>query len=308
MLLVLGSINIDLTTYTGEIPKVGETVTGKAFQQFPGGKGANQAVCAAKLGTKVCFLGKVGNDSYGEYLLKGMAESGIDISHIEKSDISTGLAAINVDSSGRNSIIVVPGANALIDKNYIDRHIDVIKKCDIILAQHETPLEATEYAFKIAKSQNKITVLNPAPAASLSEDIISCTDILVPNEHELSRITGQSCSSVEEISGAAKVLAGQGIKCIIVTMGHEGVLLHHNGRKCIIPAYSVSAVDTTAAGDSFLGGFIDSYMKYGDIKEAIIQGQMVASYSVQFKGAQSSMPSYEQFMEHKNKLLSSKII
>ena len=302
MLLVLGSINIDLTTYTDEIPGVGETVIGTAFAQYPGGKGANQAVCAAKLGTKTCFLGKVGNDSYGDFLLKGMSDNGIDVSHIDKCDTSTGLAAISVDSSGRNNIIVVPGANAFVDVEYIKCNSDVIRNCDIILAQHETPVDATEYAFKIAKSYNKTTILNPAPAAPLSKDMISCTDILVPNEHELSRIKGKPCSSVKEISDAARSLAGCGIKCVIVTMGQEGVLLLHEGRERIFPAYHVTAVDTTAAGDSFLGGFADSYIKNRDIEEAINHGQTAASYSVQHKGAQSSMPSFEQFTTYKNTL------
>jgi len=302
MLLVLGSINMDVTTYTDEIPKVGETVLGIAFNHYPGGKGANQAVCAAKLGSKTNFLGKVGNDDYGDVLLSGMADSGIDISSIEKTDISTGIAAISVDSSGQNSIIVVQGANLYVDRAYIERHIDVIKESDIVLAQHETPIVATEHAFKIAKSYNKTTILNPAPADMLSKEMINCTDILVPNEHELSRITGQPCTSVEEISGAARLLINQGIKCIIVTMGQEGVMLLQKGRECVFPAYRVTAVDTTAAGDSFLGGFADSFMKSNDIEEAIKQGQMVASYSVQHKGAQSSMPSYEQFLSYKNDL------
>jgi len=302
MLLVLGSINIDLTTYTDEIPKVGETVIGKAFEKYPGGKGANQAVCAAKLGAKTSFLGKVGNDDHGDFLLKGMAGNGIDISHIDKCDTSTGMAAISVDSSGRNNIIVVPGANAFVDVEYIKRNTDVIKNCEIILAQHETPAESTEYAFKIAKSHNKTTILNPAPAAPLTKDMISCTDILVPNEHELLRITGKPCSSVKEISGAARSLAACGINCIIVTMGQAGVLLLHEGNENVFPAFNVTAVDTTAAGDSFLGGFADSYIKNRNIEEAINRGQTVASYSVQHKGAQSSMPSYEQFTSYKNGL------
>jgi len=302
MLTFLGSINIDLTTYTEEIPQVGETVIGISFNQYPGGKGANQAVCAAKLRADVCFLGKVGNDAYGDFMLGKMADHSVDISHIERSEISTGTAVISVDSKGQNSIIVVPGANFSVDRAYIDRHIDVIKNCEMIIAQHETPIDATEYAFKIAKSLNKTTILNPAPANALSEAMISCTDILVPNEHELSRLTGASCSTTEEISKAARVLSKRGVKYIIVTMGKKGVMLFSDERECTYPAFSVSAVDTTAAGDSFLGGFASSYTNSRDIDAAIIQGQMVASYSVQYKGAQSSMPSYEQFMAYKKNM------
>jgi len=160
MLLVLGSINIDLTTVSAEIPNVGETVIGKSFSQYAGGKGANQAVCAARLKSDVCFLGRVGNDAHGDFMLREMKHSGVDVSRIETCEQATGVAAISVDSRGQNSIIVVPGANYSVDRAYIDRHIDAIKRCDIILAQHETPISATEHAFSIAKRLSKTTILN----------------------------------------------------------------------------------------------------------------------------------------------------
>ena len=298
MLLVIGSINIDLVSYTDEIPKIGETVIGTGFYQYPGGKGANQAVCAAKLGAGVCFFGKVGADTHGDFMLGNMAESGVDIFAVEKIGTPTGLASISVDSSGQNSIIVIPGANSCLDREYIDRNINTIKNCNIILAQLEIPFDSVEYAFKAAKSFNKTTILNPAPAAPLSEGMIHNTDILVPNEHELSRITGMDCTSLEKITIAARSLNARGVKCIIVTMGSEGVLLYHEGRSCVFPAHKIKAVDTTAAGDCFLGGFARSYMINKDVGEAIIQGQLVASYSIQHQGAQSSMPSYSQFEEY----------
>ena len=295
IILVLGSINIDLTVTADEIPKVGETVIGKSFNQYPGGKGANQAVCAAKLRSAVCFLGKVGKDAYGDFMLKEMSSSGVDVSHIERSETSTGIAAISVDSKGQNNIIVVPGANFDVDSAYIDRHKNAIDKCGIIMAQHETPVETTEYAFKIAKAFNKTTILNPAPAQIISEAMISVTDILVPNEHELSRITGLPCKSTGDIAEAARVLQSKGVKFIIVTMGKEGVMLLDGEGERIFPAFRVNPVDTTAAGDSFLGGFAASYAKNSDMAAAIVYGQIAASYAIQYKGAQSSMPSYEQF-------------
>jgi ribokinase len=238
-------------------------------------------------------LGKVGNDANGDFMLRKMTESGVDISRIERSEAATGMAAISVDSKGQNSIIVVSGANFSIDCAYIDRNIDSIQNCGIILAQHETPIDVTEYAFKAAKSFNKTTILNPAPAEALSETMISLTDILIPNEHELSRITGMPCRSVDEMSKAAAVLQAQGLKTVIVTMGKEGVL--YAGKDCVYPAVPANVVDTTAAGDSFIGGFAVSYIKDRDIEKAIAYGQMAASYSVQSKGAQSSMPDFEQF-------------
>lgn len=295
MVLVLGSINIDLTTVANEIPQVGETVIGKSFNQYPGGKGANQAVCAARLGTKVSFLGKVGNDSYGDFMLEEMKNSGVDVSHIEKSEASTGMAAISVDEKGQNSIIVVPGANFSVDCTYIDRHIGAIADCDIILAQHETPIETTEYAFEIAKKYNKTTILNPAPADKISEKLISLTDILVPNEHELLRITGMPCKTTEDISIAARTLQNQGAKTVLVTLGKDGVMLFNEHNEQVFPAFQVDAVDTVAAGDSFLGGFATSFSKVHDMAQAINYGQTVASYTVQHKGAQCSMPTLEQF-------------
>jgi ribokinase len=294
IILVLGSINLDLTVTTDEIPQVGETVIGKSFNQYPGGKGANQAVCAAKLRSEVCFLGKVGKDAYGDFMLDKMASSGVDVSHIERSEASTGIAVISVDSKGQNNIVVIPGANFTLNASYIDRHKEAIQKCDIILAQHETPADATEYAFMIAKSCNKTTILNPAPAQKISSAMISMTDILVPNEHELSRLTGISCGSAQEISEAARILQNQGVKSIIVTMGKEGAMLFDKEGKRVFQPFKVKAVDTTAAGDSFLGGFATSYTKNRDIAQAITFGQMTASYSIQHEGAQSSMPSYEQ--------------
>jgi len=299
----LGSINIDLTVTTDEIPQVGETVIGKSFNQYPGGKGANQAVCAAKLKSGVCFLGKVGKDAYGDFMLNEMASGGVDVSHIERSETSTGIALISVDSRGQNNIVVVPGANFVLDTSYIERHKEVIQKCDIILAQHEIPIEVTEYAFTIAKSFNKTTILNPAPAQKISTAMISVTDILVPNEHELSRLTGLSCKSEQDMVEAAHILQNQGIESIIVTMGKEGVMLFNKENKSVFPSFRVDAIDTTAAGDSFLGGFAVSYVKNKDMAQAITYGQMVASYSIQHKGAQSSMPSYEQFEAYQKILL-----
>jgi len=303
ILLVLGSINIDLVVTADEIPHVGETVIGKSFNQYPGGKGANQAVCAAKLRAAVCFLGKVGKDAYGDFMLGEMSSGGVDVSHIEKSDVSTGIAAISVDSKGQNNIVVVPGANFDIDASYIDRHKEAIEKCDIILAQHETPIEATEYAFKIAKSNGKTTILNPAPAQKISEAIIETTDILVPNEHELSRISGLPCKTAQDIAEAARTLQGRGIKSIIITMGKEGVMLLDKEGERFFPAFRVTALDTTAAGDCFLGGFAASYARDKDMASAIAYGQTVASYTIQYKGAQSSMPSYEQFEAYQKKIV-----
>ncbi len=299
MIIVLGSINIDLTTTAAEIPKPGETVIGESFAQHAGGKGANQAVCAARLGAEVVFLGKVGSDAYGDFMLREMAQSGVDVSRVERCDAHTGLAAISVDAKGRNCIIVVPGANFMVDTAYVERHRDAIERCDMILAQHETPIAATERAFQIAKAAGRTTLLNPAPAAPLSEVMILHTDILVPNEHELARISGMRCDSIEEITQAAQTLREKGISRVLVTLGKDGVYFG----KMLFPAFAAEAVDTTAAGDCFLGGFATAFVQNRDLAEAIQNGQIAASYSVRHKGAQSSMPAKAQFEEYRRSLL-----
>lgn len=295
MILVLGSINIDLTAVAKEIPRVGETVLGMSFNKYPGGKGANQAVCAAKLKAGVTFLGMVGNDDSGDFMLNKMEECGVDISRIERSETPTGTAVISVDSKGQNSIIVIPGANFSLNHNYIEKNADAIENCGIILAQHETPVDITEHAFEIAKRHNKTTILNPAPAGEISEKLLSLTDILIPNEHELSRITGMPCKALEEMTKAGKVLINKGAKNIIVTLGANGAMLFDKDTERHFPALKVKAIDTTAAGDSFVGGFAAMYSETLDMPLSIDYGQKVASYSVQYSGAQSSMPEYDQF-------------
>jgi ribokinase len=303
LLVVLGSINLDLTTVADEIPIGGVTVVGKSFNQYPGGKGANQAVCAAKLKTDVHLLGKVGNDANGDFMIKKISENGVDVSRIERSKETTGIAAISVDSSGQNSIIVVPGANTDIDNSYIDRNIDLIQNCDIFLSQFETPINVTEYAFKAVKSLNKTTILNPAPVNVLSENMIGLTDVLIPNEYELSRITEMPCRSIEEIYKAVRELVNRGAKTVIATLGKEGVLFADKDNEKLYPAFRVNAIDTTAAGDSFIGGFAASYGRDKNMEKAIIYGQLAASYSVQHKGAQSSMPDLEQLSSYQKTMI-----
>ncbi len=299
MLIVLGSINIDLVSTAAEIPKPGETIIGESFAQYAGGKGANQAVCAAKLGAEVVFLGKVGNDSYGDFMLREMSKSGVDVSRVERCDTHTGLAAISVDAQGRNCIIVVPGANFCVDAAYVERHRDAIERCDMILAQHETPIAATERAFQIAKAAKRTTLLNPAPAEALSEEMIRLADILVPNEHELARISGMSCDSMEDVADAAEALRERGVSRVLVTLGKDGVYFGD----MLFPAFAANAVDTTAAGDCFVGGFAVAFATNRGLAEAIQNGQVAASYSVQHKGAQSSMPNRGQFEDYRRSLL-----
>jgi ribokinase len=303
MLTVIGSINMDLVVTAPEIPKVGETVLGRDFNQYPGGKGANQAVAAAQLNVPVCFLGCVGDDSYGSTMMSAMSQSGIDVSCIKSvKDCSTGIAVISVNDKGQNNIVVVGGANNFVDEKYIDDNIEAINMSEVVLCQMEIPIPTVEYAFSKAKELGKTTILNPAPAAAISDRLIGLTDILIPNEHELGRLTGVATDCTKGINDAAQIMLDKGVKILIVTLGKRGCVVFTGGESSWYPAYEVKAVDSTAAGDSFIGGFVWSYMKDRNLSDSIKAGQMVASMAVQKKGAQSSLPTLKEFMEYSEAL------
>lgn len=291
---VVGSMNMDLVVNTDEIPKIGETLLGNELLQIPGGKGANQGVSIAKLDRDITFLGKVGKDGFGDDLLLSMKNAGVNIDHIEREDTSTGIAVINVDKAGNNNIVVIPGANGLVDKEYFNRHLDVFKETDIIVFQLEIPLDTVKEGLRIAKEFNKTTILNPAPAMELDDEMIENIDVLIPNEHELERISKIKVTDEESIIKASKVLLNKGINKIIVTLGSRGVFYIDNNESQFFKAYKVDVVDTTAAGDSFIGGFVASYIENKDIKKSIDMGQKTAALSIQKLGAQSSLPTREE--------------
>ena len=294
MITVIGSINMDLLVQSDEIPKIGETLIGNRLLQIPGGKGANQGVSIAKLGGKISFLGKVGNDDFGRSLLESMKLSGVNTEYIEVENIETGVALINVDREGNNNIVVIPGANNLVDSKYIRKNKDIIKKSDAVVLQLEIPIDAVKESLRIAKELGKLTILNPAPAYDLDDEIISNVDILIPNEHELERISRVKIIDNNTLVEAANKLLEKGIKEIIVTLGNKGVLYTNKDEVSFIEAYKVSAVDTTAAGDSFVGGFVTSYIEDRNIYRAIDRGQKTAAISVQRLGAQTSIPTREE--------------
>lgn len=285
---------MDLVVSTDEIPKVGETVIGNTLSQIPGGKGANQGVAMAKLKSDVIFLGKVGEDTFGDDLIKSMKESGVDTSNIERDKEATGIAAINVDRDGNNNIVVIPGANWKVDIEYLKRHEKVFQESDIVVFQLEIPMESVKEGLKIAKDAGKITILNPAPAKDLDDETINNIDILIPNEHELERMAKIQIVDEDSMLEAANILLKKGIKEIIVTLGSKGVLhIDKKGHK-FIESYKVEVVDTTAAGDSFIGGFTSSYIEDRDIGKAINMGQKTAALSIQKFGAQISLPTREE--------------
>jgi len=298
-IVVVGSINMDLVTICERAPRGGETLLGKKFMQIPGGKGANQAVAMGKMKSPVSMLGKIGKEGMGNILLDSMKKDGVDVSNIEYCDEATGIAKIIVEDNGQNRIIVVPGANYEVDNSYIDRHLDTIKNCDILVTQLEIPMETVRYSLKKAKELGKITILNPAPANKLSEEIISNSDYIIPNETELEILSGIPVTDEESVINAANILLDKGVKGLIVTLGSKGCMFISKTEKRLFPAYKVKAIDTTAAGDSFIGGFVNGLASGLTFEEAIDRGTKLAAISVTKIGAQTSIPTLEEVLNFK---------
>lgn len=293
-IIVVGSLNMDLVTETSVIPVLGETVLGSDFSTVPGGKGANQAVAAARLGGEVYMAGCVGNDIFGKNLVENLKNNNVNIDNVEvTNDTSTGVAVIIV-KDGNNCIIVNSGANFIFNNGMIDNIEHLFSEDSILVLQHEIPMESVEYAIKLAKKHNTRVLLNPAPAKPLSDEILSMVDIVTPNEFECENITGKKVETVEDAKESVKYLINKGIKQIIITMGGRGVV-YNSGEKVIHKAINkVQVVDTTAAGDSFSGAVAVALSEGKTIDEAIKFANKVGALTVTKKGAQTSLPTREE--------------
>lgn len=285
-ILIIGSINKDLVVTAPRFPKEGETILGSNFYTGNGGKGANQACAIGKLGGNVSILGAVGDDSFGKDLCNALISNNVNTDNlIIKNNVSTGIAVITVTDYGANNIIVAQGANALITKDDIKE--ELISSYDIIVMQLEIPLEIAEYAAYIAKKLGKTVVLNPSPAVKLSRDFLSYVDILIPNETEI------------DIIGGIDYAFECGVNNIILTLGANGCdFINKEGRKHF-DAYDVDVIDTTAAGDSFLGGVVRMIADNKSIEEAIIFATKVSNITVTRKGAIDSIPIYNEVINKK---------
>ncbi|HBM74700.1 MAG TPA: ribokinase [Clostridiaceae bacterium] len=297
---VLGSINMDVVLGVNKIPRLGETVLSNGVKKNPGGKGANQAVAAARLGANVFMIGKVGRDSNGDHLVKKLKADGINTDHVGiEADKPTGTAIIAVDCEGNNSIIVDPGSNMSIDENEIDAAESIIKSSDIIVAQFETPIPATLRAFKIAKENNVFTLLNPAPVSHVPDELFKFTDLIVPNETEAEALTGIAVKDMDSAKRAAAEFQRYGVEYVVITLGSRGAAIISKDKAEIIDAYKVKAVDTTAAGDAFIGACASRLckykcLKYEYVKDAVVFGNKVSSIAVQRHGAQPSLPFIDE--------------
>lgn len=284
---------MDLVAYVPHLPHPGETISSTKFQQNPGGKGANQAAAAAKLGGNVAMIGRVGVDDHGQVLLNNLKQAGVDITGIRQEG-TTGMAFINVSKEGENNIVLVPGANHQVSRADIDDSIELIKESEFIIMQLEIPIDVVEYALGVAAEHRKPVVLNPAPVQRLSQRTLGMVHTLIPNETELQLLTGMPTGSLEEISVAALSLKSSGVVRIIVTMGDKGSYLINDEVQVHIPAEKVTPVDTTAAGDSYIAAFVVGLTKGMTDQEAAAFASKVAAIVVTRKGAQPSLPALEE--------------
>jgi ribokinase len=294
-IVVIGSSNTDMVVKSDHLPAPGETVLGGVFQMIPGGKGANQAVAAARLGGQVSFLAKVGNDSFGTEAKAGFEKHGIDTSLILiDNQTPSGVALIMVDEKGENSISVALGANnELSPKDIIDAD-PAIKASNFLLIQLEIPIAVVEKALELANQHKTRVILNPAPAQELSEKLLSNVDIITPNESEAKLLTGVEVSDLDSARKAAQILRNKGIPIVIITMGVQGAYVKSEALDELVPGIKVNAVDTTAAGDTFNGALTVALAEQLNLKEAILFANRAAAYSVTKMGAQTSAPTKQE--------------
>lgn len=286
--VVVGSINVDMVFTSDVRPKAGETVLGNTFSLIPGGKGANQAVAASKLGADSVMIGCVGLDANGNFAVDNLKSANVNTDFIDAvHEVSTGVANIIV-AENDNSIIVIPGANYEVNKAMIDKYRDVILSADMVLLQLEIPPEAVEYTLELCKRNNVSVLLNPAPAVELSSTMIENAAYITPNEHELKIILGKDCDTEEEMKKYPNKL--------IVTLGAKGVKYFDGNEMKLVPSYAVEVVDTTGAGDTFCGALAAALVRGDCLEDAIRFANKAAAYSITKLGAQSGMPTLEQLM------------
>ncbi|PXX48566.1 ribokinase [Hungatella effluvii] len=295
-ILVVGSLNMDMSISLNSIPAVGETVLGNDLFYRTGGKGANQACAAGRLGGDVRMLGCLGWDEFGDKQIESLKWAGVDTSCLKKSENQpTGTAVIYVDSNGDNNIAVVPGANKDCDLEYLKAQDKLFGWCGLVVLQMEIPYESVLYAAQRAKEEKKTVILNPAPAPNeLPDELYRLVDYLTPNETELMKLSGITDCDMSSMKRGAELLLDKGVGCVIVTLGDKGALLVKKGEEYLYPARKVKPVDTTAAGDCFNGAFAVALAEGKTEGEALEFANTASSIAVTRKGAQDSLPTREE--------------
>jgi ribokinase len=293
-IVVVGSINMDLVARCAQIPRPGQSLIGTGFDTTPGGKGANQAVAAARLGYPVQMVGAVGEDVFGKALLDNLAGAGVGTAAVKRVDGPSGVATILVAENGENSIVVVPGANGKVEPSFIDSQADLIRSAGMVLCQLELPMETLSRVVELCADACVMLMLDPAPAATLSGEVWRKTAWFTPNETEAAFYLGEALKPED----AAKQLIGRGLRCVALKRGGEGAYLAvAGGKAALAPAFTVQAVDTVGAGDCFNGAFAVALLEGKDPWTAARFASAAAAISVTRKGAQASMPSRDEVNE-----------
>jgi len=293
---VVGSLNMDLVVRTPRIPKPGETIIGSDFHTIPGGKGANQAVAAAKLGAEVSMVGRVGEDDFGRALLANLDSVNVNHDFVQRDTTApTGIALITVEDSGENNIVLAPGSNMKLTVEDIESARQTIARSDSVLFQLESPLPVVEAALKLAKAHGVTTILNPAPAQPLSKELLRYVDVLVPNETETGLLTGLPVETDSQIEQAAEHLRHIGVGTVILTLGERGAFLCSAAGNRNFPAFKIQPVDTTAAGDAFVAGFAVALGEGASLAEAVSRGNAAGAFAATRFGAQPSLPTREEW-------------
>ena len=297
--VVLGSINVDTTYHVDRFPQPGETISAVSKSSAPGGKGANQAVAAARSGAKTAFIGAVGSDKEGAYMLESLADDHIDTRHIMTDELhGTGSAAITLDANGQNDIMVYGGANQAMTTDVLNGIDDVLEDADFLISQFETPQEVALDAFKQAKKHGVTTLLNPAPAHEILPELLKYTDVITLNESECALLTGIEITDEESMLKSADYFRERGVKHLLITLGSKGVFYSTPTAHGLVPAFKVKAVDTTAAGDTFLGALSSQLEKdLSNVDKALVYAQRASSLTVQQMGAMPSIPNHDAVLE-----------
>jgi len=292
-IVVVGSLNMDLVVQVPAIPKPGETVLGDHFATYPGGKGANQAVAAARLGASVTMVGQVGADAYGESLIDNLIAEGVNVDCVFIDEANrTGVAMISVDSDGQNSIVVASGANFTLTKEHVQTAWKKIGDIDILIMPLETPIDTILEATRLAKEKGVRVLLNPAPAKFLDEELLSYVDVLIPNEYEIFQIAEHYDSSVTEMEEAARMMILHGVKAVVTTLGAKGSSIVEEGKDALlVPSFDVDVVDTTAAGDSFVAALAVGLGEGKSLHDACHFANASGALTVTKMGAQPSLPT-----------------
>lgn len=293
--VVLGSINVDTTYHVNRFPQPGETIAAQSKSSAPGGKGANQAVAAARSGAQTAFVGAVGSDNEGQYMLEALKENDIDTSHINIDKYhGTGSAAITLDANGQNDIMVYGGANQAMQPGEFGDLSELLTHTDFLIAQFETPQAVALDLFKQAKEQGVTTVLNPAPAHEIMPELLQYTDVIAPNETECALLTGIELTDENSMLKSADYFRERGVKHLLITLGDRGVFYSTPDDHGLVPAFKVKAVDTTAAGDTFIGALCSQLEKdLANVEDSLRYAQRASSLTVQRMGAMPSIPTGE---------------